>query len=386
MKKVKIILNLIIITAFTILLSGCWNYKDIDELNMVAGFAVDKSTHSNKYLVTAEIVDTTSEGRGTKFISKKIEEEGETVLDAIRNMIKFSGKKLYFSHAKVVIISKDIACEGVKQIIDFIMRDHEPRSELYLMVSKEKTAKEILEQQSIGGDINGLGIFEIVNSERSLSKAPMIQTYQFIQALSSQVESPILPTVGSAMNQGQRIIELSGTAVFKKDKLVGFLNEDDTKYLLFVRNSIKGGVLPEMKAGENSSHSVTLEIFTNKTKIIPKYSNGRISININVKTSVGIDEHGGEENYINEKGRGVLKNEAEKSLETNIKDVIKKVQNKYGTDVFGFGKSVKIKMPSMWKSISYNWDNLFKNIDVNVSSTMYIKNSEYLSEPIKVGE
>ncbi|MFP5111560.1 Ger(x)C family spore germination C-terminal domain-containing protein [Bacillaceae bacterium C204] len=39
-----------------------------------------------------------------------------------------------------------------------------------------------------------------------------------------------------------RVNELSGTAVFKKDKLRGFLDGNDTKYFLFALNQSKGRI------------------------------------------------------------------------------------------------------------------------------------------------
>ncbi|MGI6434704.1 MAG: Ger(x)C family spore germination C-terminal domain-containing protein [Syntrophomonadaceae bacterium] len=43
-------------------------------------------------------------------------------------------------------------------------------------------------------------------------------------------------------------------------------------------------------------------------------------------------------------------------------------------------------MPDLWKSIYHDWDSLFADLKVNVTSTIDIRNTGLISKPIKVGE
>ncbi len=52
-----------IIIMCPIILCGCWNYREIDTLAIVAGMAIDKDMVTNKYIVTTEII-TTQMSRG----------------------------------------------------------------------------------------------------------------------------------------------------------------------------------------------------------------------------------------------------------------------------------------------------------------------------------
>jgi spore germination protein KC len=122
----------------------------------------------------------------------------------------------------------------------------------------------------VGEDINSMSMYEMIKSQKSLSKAPLIEGYKFVQTLYSEGECAILPAAGSVLNDGEKTLEISGTAMFKKDKLVGFLDGDDTKYFLLVKNMVQSCVLPEMGKGENVEHSISLEVFENKGKIKPR--------------------------------------------------------------------------------------------------------------------
>lgn len=385
MKRSSIIISCIITAMLSVSLTGCWNYREIDQLHMVSGFAVDKSPEG-KFLVTAETVDIKTGGKESTFSPMILTAEGETLLDAIRNIIIISGRKLYWSHAKVVIIGQDLAREGIIQILDLITRDPEPRLELNVMISKEKTAREIFLLGSTTSKIQSFEIYMAVKSQKSLSKAPTTKVYQLVNSLSNEKESTVLPAIGFAMNAGKKNIALSGAAVMKKEKLVGFLDEEEAKHILFVKNQIKGGVLPELKSGKASHSSISLEIFENKTKITPICSDGKISINVDIKTSVGVDEHDTKKSYIDQKSISMLKREAEKSLENNIKNTISKVQGKYGVDIFGFGNEIRIKMPSLWKSVANDWDRLFRNLNVDVKASIDIRNTGLTVKPIKIGE
>jgi spore germination protein KC len=387
MKRSKLFLLAFLFIINTIILSGCWNYKEIDNLAIVAGVAIDKGENGNDYKLTAEIIDIRPIGReASQIASKRIEAYGKTIFDAIRNAIKISAKKLFWSDAKVFVISQSVAKEGILPILDFIYRDSEPRLQLHILISKEKTANELLTQQSITTDIRSFEMEEMVLSDKYLSKSPQIEVDQITNALAGESASFTLPAVGVVINDGYRTSELSGMALFKKDKFIGFMDEDNTKYFLFIKNQIEGGLLLEKVSPEGSKPDVTFEVFKNKTRVRPVYSKGEISMSIDVSAEVTVDELDTLQDYTTEKGRNVLIKKAEQSLRTQLADVIKKVQRDYNTDIFGFGNIIYQEMPSLWKSIKPKWDKIFSDLDVNINTSINIRNSALAKNPIKVGD
>lgn len=280
MNKFFCLLLTIILT--TLFLTGCWNYREIDKLSLMAGLAIDKSSSGNGYEITAEIIDVSSSDKSPTFNSTRIQSEGLTIFDGIRNMINISAKALYWSHATTIIVSK-------------------------------------------------------------------------------------------------------GGAILKGDSLAGFIGLDDVKNYLFVRNKIEGGLLT-VNLSEKSSKlnpDVTLEISKNKTKITPILSNGKLSIDIQVKTEVGIGEFDTNMDIMNKTTLEKIKFASEKSLEKDITRTIKKVQEDFGLDIFGFGNTVKEKMPNIWKEIEKDWDEIFMELKVNVKVDIHISGSSHLSKPIE---
>lgn len=375
---------LMILAIFsTVLLSGCWNYHDIEKYSLVAGIAIDKDEQSDKYLLTAEIIDFEMSGREARNISKLIESKGNTIFDAIRNMINITDRKLYWAHARIVIISRDIAENGIAPVLDILYRDAEIREEMDVAISCEKTAQEVLKAQSVVLDMHSFDLDNSLENQKSVSESPKVKVYEFINTLEGEGISAALAAVGKEVNIGKEISATEGTAVFKSDKLVGFLNKEDSKYFNFVTDKVDGGLLVQT---ENKTSAITLEIFKNKTEVKPEYYNGKIKMDIHISTEVAIAEVETSVDYIDEKGREKLKKDAEESLKISVERVIKKVQKDYDSDIFGFGMLVKAYMPSVWKRLRPNWDDLFKNLDVNVTVDINIKNSAIASRTIKLGD
>lgn len=366
-------------------LTGCWNYRETNNLSIVAGMAIDKD-EEGKYQITAEIVDMHGASKDTEIRSKRLETHGETLFDAIRNSVSTLSPRLYFGHTEIVILSQDIAREGILEIIDVLNRDAEPRLSIDLLVSNEKTAKEVLDAESITAEIHSHEINKMLDSQSLLSKAPKVQVYQFVNSLSEKGISPVLPVVRLVDNEGKRTSQLYGTAVFKHDRFIDFLDGEQTKYFLFATNKVKGGVLTLKEDTENVRSDISLEICESKTRIKPLYSNGKLSINIETRTHAALNEYGAHKNFIGESPILTLEKEAEEMLETNIRNVIDKVQSNFGVDIFGFGKIVREDIPDLWKQIESEWNQLFKDITVNIDVKVKIKNSGLLSEPIPIGE
>lgn len=386
MKSSKIFLMLCIVLSIGICLCGCWNYTDIEKFAIVSGFAIDKNEQGDKYVVTVEVVNFEMSGKEAKQTSNYVESEGRTIFDAIRNVINLTGKKLYWAHARILIINQDMAKEGITPILDFISRDPEMRESMYVLVSIEKTAKEVLKQEMLISQTSSANIEYMVTGQKKLGKAPQMQVYKIVALLGEKGVSFSLPVIGLEQNSGKRTSVLLGTAIFKSDKLVGYLDSEETKYFLFAINKINKGILALKEDASNKVDDITLEIFKSKTKTKSLYIDNKLKINLDIKTEVAIGEVGTTTDYINEKNRKKLKKDADKFLKTSVENVIKKVQKEFDSDIFGFGMFIREDHPSIWKIVERDWDKLFKELDVTVDVDISLKNSGLLSKTLKKGD
>ncbi|OPX44222.1 spore germination protein B3 precursor [Ruminiclostridium hungatei] len=381
----RVLCTILICSIPALFTTGCWNYREINQMSIVSGAAVDK-TQDGKYKLTVEIIDLKSGGKDVVIHSKKLESYGDSFFDAVRNTIKFNSQKLYWGHVETIVISQKVAREGILQILDFLARDAEPRLSIDILISKEDTAAQILNSQSITTEVRAFEVNEMLDVEKALSKSVKTEVYQFINALGDEGVSAVVPVIGLKKNSGIETSQLSGTAVFKKDKLAYMFNEEDTKYYLFIINKVYGGLLVlQEKQGKNIS-DITLEIEKSKTEIKPVYSNGKLHFELTIRTKTNLGEVDNNAKYKNNLEFEKVANEAEKMLKKEVERVIRAVQLEYDIDIFGFGKSVKEDIPDLWKKIQPQWADIFKDVPVKVDVDVKVNHSGLLSKSIMMGD
>ena len=382
----------LIIIPLILLLTGCWNYYELNNLAIATGIAIDKT--DDKYEITYLI----SNAKKNEVSSKEGEAGtttysgiGETLQEAINDLQLKMPFEPYNGHLVVTIISETIAQEGLENILDFLARDTESRNFFYMLLSKDVKAKNILEiisplqtfpSQTIAQDI-----------ETASSKTSLIYeiTYNdFIYTLLEQGINPVLNsvTIIGNKNEGTDTKELSDTipkatikidtlGIFKEDKLLGWASNEESKGINLLSNKV--------------------ENFYIKTKCEDKYIMSYIK---NMKTKTNIDL---KNNKVNVKINGTatlleinckldLENENTiKKIENDIKIELDKtiqksaylVQKQYNTDILGYGKIIHKQQPLEWKKIKNNWDEIFKNLKIETDINIKIENQGSLIQTIK---
>lgn len=386
MKSLKIKALIVILLASLLVCTGCWDYSEINKKAIVSGAAIDYDAERNEYIVTVEFISPKGGGgEGAQFEPINYTGTGHTVFDAIRNLINKVGKRLYWAHAKIIIISDEIAKKGVVPVIDFINRDAEVRPDVSLIVSREESARKLLRGYDEGHDTLAFHLSDMIQNQSNVSKFPVIETWKFVNYLAQEGESPILPTAHQVRETNQVVPDLYGTAIFKKDKMVGWINGQETQSLLHIRDELKGGLVHTIHmAGMHTN--VTLELFRAKTKLKPIIKDGKLIMTINAKLEVDIAEIDTVRDVIQKKERELLKKETEEMMNKGMINIIKKVQKEYKADIFHFAGTIQREMPDEWKKIKDNWEEVFSELPVEITSEVDIKGSALTSKPIKVSD
>ena len=373
---------MVLIVLTCMMLSGCWNYREIDQLSIVAGLCVDKKGE-NQYEFTVELIKISGENQ-TAPRSQILSMTGETMFDAARNIISTSGQKLYWSHANILIVSEEIAKEGIATILDWYLRDAETRPDIPIAIASTERAKDIFLMPEQDGDIISNRLSDTIKNHKGYPNFPPVEMWEFANHLGTEGVSAFTPRVVMVSSDKGLPPMVDGSAIFHHDKLAGYLSGLETKYALFVRDDIRGGILVEEVEMDDKIGKVSLEIFDSKTSVKPTISGNDITMDIKVETVVAIGEIMGDIDFIDEPGRSILEKEAEESLRENIIAVIKKVQEEYACDIFAFGDEVYKSYPKVWDKIKGNWQNIFPDVQVSVTCDILIENSGLTSRPLKV--
>ncbi len=382
----------LLIIPLILLLTGCWNYYELNNLAICTGIAIDKK--ENKYEVTYLI----SNAKKNEVSAKEGEAGtttytgiGETIQEAINDLQIKMPFEPYSGHLVVTIISEEIAKEGIENILDYLARDTESRNFFYILLSKNTKAKNILEiisplqtfpSQTIASDI------ETSSAESSLIYK--ITYNDFIYTLLEQGINPVLNSITIIGNKekGTDTKELSDTipqatikidtlGIFKDDKLLGWATQDESKGINLLTNNIENFYVKTkcedkymMNYVENIKTKTNIDLQNNKVKV--KIS-GKATI---LETNCKIDL----ENPDNIKK---IEQDIKNELNRIIQESAYLVQKKYNTDVLGYGKLIHKKNPNNWKKIKNNWNEIFKNLKIEPEFDIKIEDQGSLIQTIK---
>ena len=335
-----------ILIIFVLLFCGCYNYRELNTLAITSAVGIDKD--GENYKVTVQIVntqkigsDTNSVGNQTKFLT--FSSSGKTVQEAIRNIISESPRRLYTNHVELLIIGEDLAKEGIYNILDLFFRDPESRKQYAVIVSKESTAEDVLSIITPLETLNSKNILDSIRADSEYEGINSLVTFEQLMDMylnqRTEISIPSIEIIGD-IKKGEENenleessvntkVSLSGMAVFKDDKLVGYLDKDESKTVTFIKNEIQNTLITH-KCGDNKFF--TVEIMDSKTDI----KSDKYNIDINVTSEGNINEITC--NYDLKKINDIKKIEEETNKEITelLKKSIDNIISKYNSDIFGF--------------------------------------------------
>jgi spore germination protein KC len=366
---------------FTILTAaGCWNYQEVDDLSIVLGAAVDYDRENETVILKVEIVSPAGAGAEAEAGSEFVESLGRTFMDASRNALATAGKRLFWSHAQVIIISEEFAKAGkLSSILDFFTRHHEAKDDIFLLISLNETGNDILDTVDVELEaINSLYLGDTLTNENRSSRIFSVPLWKFVKNWQSKGISPVAPGVRIRPVNESVPAEIYGTAIFKDEQLVGWLNGVETESFLFVIDAQRGGIISTVQSAAGDDLWISYEIIESRTKLNPIYTDGHFNMEININTAVTLIEYGSGLITLDGDRKNQLQTHTASQISKQIGTVIKKVQNEYQSDIFGFGQAVERKYPKLWKQISENWDETFPEVVPTIKVNLEIRRSGLL--------
>lgn len=328
---------LIIITLFILLISsGCYNYKEINDMAIVSSIGIDKDNKNDKYIVSAQIMNSKESEDSEDSQITVYTKEGDTVHEALRNITLKSPRKIYGNHLSKIVLSEEVAKEGIDNILDIFNRITEVRNEFIITIVKEDKASDVLKvlttTESIPAEYVKLSL-KIADKTSGLTYATKLD--EFISLYLKKGIDPVVPVlkIDKKEKKGTTINNITTTnpiskiviedlAVTNKGKLETYLKNEEVIGYNFLRNQIQKMIIPVKCDDENNYASIL--ILKNKTKSNAAKKDNKYIINFNINSEAIITEYNCKKDLTDEK---VIK-KLEKDTEKKIKRYIKKSLNK----------------------------------------------------------
>lgn len=379
MKKFKTAYRMIaaLLIACTLLpMTGCQYAREIESLSVVAGAALDKGEDGKRYKLTVEVLDTNSDIQGNEIRTVYIQSQGDTIFEAVRNAVPKTAKRLYWSHCEILILGEELAKEGIEPVMDWFLRDLEPRSTMKLLVSQEASASEVLMSPPISEGITSFTINDSLRSDLiSASMAPDIALYRAYTMLeTSQAQSLCLPAVGLDDSIEEPIPILGGTAIFNGDALAGYLSPELSKVYTLLTNQSLGSILathlPQVPQG-----NISFEVYDTHCSLNPSFEGDTLhmGIEVNLNLSLGEIDHRSAEVLGEDVQR--LRDIAQQEVEQSIDELLTLSQKHYRNDILGFGRALEIAYPDYWKAHAAAWREEFAALPYELTVTVNLRNA-----------
>lgn len=370
---------LVLLSAFvTVLLSGCYNYSDIEDTSAVSGIAVDFAENGD-YEITAEIISAKSSAE-VDVETKLLKERGRTLSEAVENLKNENGKPVNLSHCQVLFISEEFAKKGISELFELVLHYSHLRLSSVLAVVDGERADSVFECKIPLYDMVSYGIFDMMKQNNlSNSVFPSAQFYICLNAYESGGCDFVLPVVSVKEENGEKSCRFSGVTVFSEDRKAGDLSLDESRiYMLLMGQPLGEGITVEIEEGY-----VTLEI----KKLSAAKSVKKVGESFSADITLQTDARVFPENFDISDGqsRRALEEKAELKLKEEAETLFLYIRDNFGSDIFGLGDLLYHDEPTKWSEIRGNWKEIFGKTEMEVNVKCRINEAGKSSLNAKTG-
>lgn len=258
MSSLRRILVIFLLSIALFVMSASFTSNDILDRAIIIGLGLDLS-QDNELVVTAEVV---SPGNGSEQVgtfSKTITVQGQTVAHAIGQITQKMGKEASLGQCALLILGNSLYTRvDFSQIIDFFIHSYNFKESSVICCAKgeakqilnygEGTSQSVslaivsmLQQQAKSTALPTNSLLQYARSQKELSRTGFINHVQFVPSQNVDEQNP---------NKIQGYFSYDQLVVFRNNKFVGYLSNEQLRGLSLLTKSVTGDVFIVQADGE----------------------------------------------------------------------------------------------------------------------------------------
>ncbi len=374
MKRIKFLILLLP------LLSGCYNYRELNELGITTAVSIDYK--DNNFYVIAEVINPikqqdASSSNNSPFVNYN--SSSSSLQDAFRKVVLESPRQLYAAQLEIIVLSEEVVNNHLEEVLEYFARDPEARTEIKIIVAKTEDSTKAITLQTL---LTSLSSSNIINSLDLQSKVLGMSYPVTLNELLNMYIDPYLEVVLPSMtlygnyeigdekenittSSPKAIVKIDGSTITKDNKILGYLDLEESKILNLINGKLKETIIKMnyydgyiIFEPNRIKVSRELDIKNNIIKInISGYSKTKeIQSNINLKDPKEVKK---------------LNKALNMELEKKITDTFNSIREKYGTDVFGFQELYYRTNYKYFKENCTNWyEDIYPKIKLEVKANV----------------
>jgi len=395
MKQKKNISRIILIIIISlVILNGCWDRRELDNLAIVQALGFDLAPDQRHVMISVMIaipsqISGGQSGGGNGPNVLVVTKEAPSIYEAFNVINTSLNREITLLQNQVIIFGEKLAKQGVQDWVDHLLRYREMRRTLLIFVSKDP----ILEIMTINPKLEKSPAEYFTDLARLSEKngmSPEIILNQFINSYESSVQESVAPVIGltsattakstsSDSNSGgkpekvEKEISTVGTAVFKQDRLVGYLDNYETQTFQMITSHFKEAMLTTKDPlDKNGKISFRLSA-GGPTKIRYHVQAGQEFFAVTINQEADLISIQSKIDYTKPIYEDRLGKYIAAQLKRRVEKLLNKAQNDYQADIFGFGIKVRNTMLTTTDWQKYDWPKHFPNAKIKVKVNVSIR-------------
>ncbi len=405
---------------FYLPVSGCYDKNEVDEMAYVVSMGIDNGENGNLRLsLLLAIPIAVGVGPEAGDIGKSttlVTAEAPTIYGGINLLNSMRGKQLNFSHAKLIILSKEVAMEGIEKYINTFIRFREFRPHMFFGISRGK-AELFLKETKPLLEVNPAKFYELLMVSGKYTGFSVDSTLEdFYMRMECTCNQPVAALMdindlqdvedihkvisGTSKDEAENLegnylagevpiisenkLTNMGVAVFRADKMVGELNGRETINYLMVSGRLEHVYysMPEPKepnsVGGNGMEKdyISLRLSTARKPVIHvEMKEDKPNVFVDVSLEGDILSIDSDEDYATGEDLKKLEDYASMYIAEEILRFLNKTRDVFKSDICAIGKSIKKKL-FFWKDwMDFKWMDKYEQAEFEVSVKVSVRRS-----------
>lgn len=373
---IKRLAALLLILALPFGLGGCWDYRSLDELTIVSGIAIDRNPDDPAlYDLAFEVIDTLTPSEKGQVGSRLIKTTGRSVLEAIDNANTQLFTEMYFGNTELVLLGEQIAREGgLIRIVESFLREFSTRDNILVAVARGNGSELITPEK----DSNFIISYNINRSleqgKQDIKSTRPMRMYQISDQLATKTSDLALPTLKKSDSEDKDTgPALDGIALFQDERLVDFLDVDETGAYLLLTEELTSGAYVFDVEHEGEVLTATLRIRTSTPDLRFRFADDALTLIASLHIDVSISDlpvpfYNPGQREIDE-----LERAASESLNEDIRALIGATQSGPGVEIFGFFDAIYRADIALWNRLKGDRARWFRSAAIEVDCQVHIE-------------
>jgi len=354
-------------------LTGCWDVVELEDRAFVLGIALDKAEKEEDIVVTYQIALLSqmfgeNPGGGEKV--KNISTVAPNIIRANRQILTRIDKVLNIEHLQVILIGEELARDGFYKHIDLFFRDINVRRKTNVLITEGKAADyfEIT-------PLTALSASQYISDIMRLNESRVHQVSSAVDILKLAISiREGRDYFITKVSKAEKDVVVSGAAVFKSNKMIGWLDADEAGKAKWLINDLTAATII-LQDVNGIQGQVVFEVQNSRTRIKPVVRGEQVEFDVNIRTEGIVVERENVNFNVSEKADFI--HELEESIEAKIRrdcmEIFEAAQKKYETDFLNLGHLVQLYNVRWWEKNEKQWERIFKDAKLNLNVDAYIR-------------